>query len=477
MPDCRRQLRLGLRSVRASLRAPLLPTVLAEDRPPQSRERHTRSHVTVRITSRPGRGDGPAGVLRPQVARVPGVGAAIASYIYGVVVMANELVRIVPRFERDALTAVPCLGAECRVLGELRGAVVGLQVELESVVPQVLAGVVGGLEGDAGAVGQARVDDPGGVGLGGRGTAGRDRGDDHLGVAVVVLDVVAGAAGGGRLEGDARAGGRADGGRGGVSGRGDVGLHRVLGGVGGVDACHDAFVEGAGRALAVVAADAQDDRAFLVHRVVARGPRAAVERRQASGLGVAAADGPEVRAALDDRGGEAVVDRRVVAVVARVHPAEQAVLQVGHDPRTVAGAVAPGRLVAEVDGLHVTVAGVGVAGLRVAVVEAAAGVVVGAVEDRVLALGVVTGGDAAGGVVAVAGAGRDEHAVDLVAAQKRRRRGGVREVVRPAGRAARRGLSQVVAASRLVVNDRDVAVRAGAERVLRGGVGHAARGE
>src|SRR5882724_2601226 len=71
-----------------------------------------------------------------------------------------------------------------------------------------------------------------------------------------------------------------------VFGCDDVGLDVVLGGVGGVAGGHDAFVEGARGALAVVSADAQDDGALLVHRVVARHVRArpAVEGGQGPGL-------------------------------------------------------------------------------------------------------------------------------------------------------------------------------------------------
>src|SRR6185436_5226217 len=100
--------------------------------------------------------------------------------------------------------------------------------------------------------------------------------------------------------------------------------------------------------------------------------------------------------------------------------------------------------VAEVDGFHRPVAVVAAVGLGVAVVEAAAAVVVRAVEDRVHALRLVAGGDAVGAVVAVAGAGGYVDAVDLVPVDRGRRRGGVREVVRAAGRAAARRLGEVV---------------------------------
>src|SRR5581483_10856852 len=176
-----------------------------------------------------------------------------------------------------------------------------------------------------------------------------------------------------------------------VSGRDDVRLDRSLRRSGRVAGGHSALIEGALCAVAVVAAGAQDDGALLAHRVVARDirPRAVVERGQGSGLRVAALDRPVVRAAVDDGGGVPVVDRRVVGVVARVDSGEQAVLQVRVDPRAVAGAVAPYPDVAEGDRFHGAVAVVAAVGLGVAVVEAAAAVVVRAVEDGVLALGVV----------------------------------------------------------------------------------------
>src|SRR6185437_438964 len=91
-----------------------------------------------------------------------------------------------------------------------------------------------------------------------------------------------------------------------VSGGVDVGLHRALGGVRRVAGRHRAFVEGPRGPVAVVTADAEEDRALLVHRVVAGWARSAVEGGQAARLGVAAADRPLVRFALDDRGGEPV---------------------------------------------------------------------------------------------------------------------------------------------------------------------------
>ena len=124
------------------------------------------------------------------------------------------------------------------------------------------------------------------------------------------------------------------------------------------------------------------------------------------------------------------------------------------------------------------VAGVATAGLGVAVVEAAGAVVVGSVEDRVHALRRVAPGRAAGGIVAVAGAGRDEDAVGLLAVQCDGCAGRTGQVVVAVGfratEATGRSLSEVVTAAGLVVNDRDEAGRARAEGVLGGGIGNTA---
>lgn len=124
-----------------------------------------------------------------------------------------------------------------------------------------------------------------------------------------------------------------------------------------------------------------------------------------------------------------------------------------------------------------TVARVGAAGLGVAVVEAAAAVVVGAVEYRVHALRLVVYGRATGIVIAVAGTGRDEDAVRLLAIECDGGPDGTCQVVVAvglwAGEASRRSLSEVIAVAGLVVDDGDEACRVGAEGVLSGGIGDA----
>ena len=107
--------------------------------------------------------------------------------------------------------------------------------------------------------------------------------------------------------------------------------------------------------------------------------------------------------------------RRVAGVVGWARAREEAVLKVSHDPRAASSTGAPGGVVTIVDGLHVAVARIGTADLGVAVVKAAGTVVMGSVEHCVHALRFITCSRAAGGVVAVARAGRHEHAVGLLA--------------------------------------------------------------
>src|SRR3954451_13921218 len=119
----------------------------------------------------------------------------------------------------------------------LRAVARPLPVGVEALVAvhlQLLAGGVGpALRGAARAVPQLH--------LGAVGRRAVRHVDAPAGLAAHDLDVLLGA-----------------GGRRGVAGDGDVGQHGVLGGVGGVAGGHDAFVEGAGGADAVVAAGAED---------------------------------------------------------------------------------------------------------------------------------------------------------------------------------------------------------------------------
>ncbi len=123
------------------------------------------------------------------------------------------------------------------------------------------------------------------------------------------------------------------------------------------------------------------------------------------------------------------------------------------------------------------VAGIVVARLGVAVVEAASAIVVRAVEDRVLALWIVAGRDARCVVVTVPGARSHVDAVDVVATDRQWQCARVGEVIRAASCPAAGCLGEIVAMTGLVVDDGDDAGRACAERILRGCVGIAARAQ
>ena len=142
--------------------------------------------------------------------------------------------------------------------------------------------------------------------------------------------------------------------------------------------------------------------------------RSIPHRGQATRLRIARFDRPDIGSALDHRGDIVSSDGQVTIIVTGVSSGPQTVFQVRHDPGARARTVAPIGGISKIDGFHGAVAIVIVGLLGVAVVEAASTVVVRAVEDRVLALGIVAGRDARGGVVAVPDARSDVDAVDLV---------------------------------------------------------------
>src|ERR1035437_2890200 len=163
----------------------------------------------------------------------------------------------------------------------------------------------------------------------------------------------------------------------------------------------------------------------------------------------------------------------------RVHAANQVVLLVSHGPRAGGRTVIPAARVAVVGGFHGSVAVVAAVGFCVAVVEAAACVVMHAIDDPILPFSLVVDRGALGVVLAEAHAGLDEDAVNLVARDRNRRHVGDWEVVEPthggAAESAAGRLGEVVVLAGLVVDGGDPAVRVGAERVLRGRVGVSAR--
>lgn len=115
----------------------------------------------------------------------------------------------------------------------------------------------------------------------------------------------------------------------GVLGADNVGLHRGLGGVGGVAGGHDALVECTLGTVAVVAADTEDDGAFLAHWVVAAdgGAGSAVVSGQAARGSIAASNRPLVGTSLDNGGKETSRLGRVRSVQLLLLAGEKVVLE------------------------------------------------------------------------------------------------------------------------------------------------------
>src|SRR6185436_13518794 len=132
------------------------------------------------------------------------------------------------------------------------------------------------------------------------------------------------------------------------------------------------------------------------------------------------------------------------------------VLLVGHDPRTLGLPAIPGGGIAVVGGFHGAVVVVAAVDLGVAVVEAAAGVVVVAVDDPILPLRLVVDRGALHVVLAEAHARRDEDAVGLVTHDRNRHHVGNREVIKPAhcraAESAAGSMDEVIVLGRLVVD-------------------------
>ena len=270
-----------------------------------------------------------------------------------------------------------------------------------------------------------------------------------------------------------------------VFGGHNIRLHLLLGDVRWEGACgrHCAFIEGALRAVAIVTAVAQEDGSLLAHRIIRAIDARPVEHDfQIALLCVAAHGGPMVRFAFGDCGHEPPGDDRQARTVfgsIRVDTTHQVVLLIGHDPRARGRAVVPRCGVAIVSGFHGAVAIVAAVGFGVAVVEAAAAVVVVAVNDPILPLRLIIHCGAMRIVPPEAHARCDKDAVNFVAHDRNRRPVGDGDVVKPAhGRAAEsavRRLNEVVAMAGLVVDPGDPAIRVGAEGVLRRRVGVSAR--
>ena len=269
-----------------------------------------------------------------------------------------------------------------------------------------------------------------------------------------------------------------------IAGGHDIGLDGEVGLLGreGAGCGHGTLVEGTGRAVGVVTAVAEQDGALLAHGIVAvarvADAAAVIVDLQAAVLGISAHRTPVMGLAVGESGhetpGDTLESLAILVVRVIVDAAYEVVLLVGHDPRTGSVAMVPHGLVAVVSGLHGTVTVVAAVGLGVAIVEAASGVVMVAVDDPVLAFGLVIHGSALGVVPSIAHTGSDEYAVDLVAVQVHGSPVGKGDVVESShGRSAEssaRSLLQQVLVAGLVVDDCDPAVSVLAELVLRGSV-------
>ena len=249
---------------------------------------------------------------------------------------------------------------------------------------------------------------------------------------------------------------------------------------------HHPLIEGAGRAIAVVAAIAHLDGALLVHRVIGAvllgtGTHPGIEGLQTAVLRVAAFQLPEIAAAAAEHAGhETPVDGGVGFVDAGVVAGEEPRLHVRHDPGAGARPAAPAGGGAEIDALHRAGAHRQSVGRGIAVIEAAAVGIMLAVHHRMDAGGLVVDRQVARIVVAETHARHDVDAIGLVAAADGDGRhvgdglGVEGALVRAGIERARRRLHQIIALARLVVDAVDVTQRARAETILRRRIGEAA---
>ena len=181
-----------------------------------------------------------------------------------------------------------------------------------------------------------------------------------------------------------------------------------------------------------------------------------------------------VRFAFGDGGHESPVDTGQIWASfgsIRIDAADEVVFLVGHDPRSIITSVIPGACVAVVGGFHRSVIVVAAVSLGVAIIKAAAGVEVQAINHPILSLRLIVNRGAFRVVDADAHARLDKDAIELVAHD--RKRGHVRDgdIVKStqcrAAESAARRLSQVIVMSGLVVDGGDPANCVGAELVLR----------
>lgn len=185
--------------------------------------------------------------------------------------MAEVAGGIAPGPNRARLTIKACLRTEGGVLVEQLRAVVGGKHEREISVPDEAPRGIDGLKREAIVIGKTSTNSPTSLFL--KGGSARRRDNLSIDGRASVCDVARRVAGRGSPQRDRGTDGErspASQRRGSVFGRYDVSLHRVLGGIGRVARCHNALVERALGAVAVVAANAKDDGTLFAHGVVSR---------------------------------------------------------------------------------------------------------------------------------------------------------------------------------------------------------------
>ena len=171
----------------------------------------------------------------------------------------------------------------------------------------------------------------------------------------------------------------------------DIGLHGVIGGIGGVASHDGSLIERtrapAGVREAAVTPSTQIDGTLLLHRAVPVGQRPNIQCGQPSRLCIPALERHLGRTVVLEHGSDVSVGKStLVGVPGFASAGEQSPFEVGLHPRAGSGASAEPATVAKVDGIH-RAGRVGFAvGLAVAVVEAAAAVDVRAAGHHVNAL-------------------------------------------------------------------------------------------
>ncbi|KAI6774120.1 hypothetical protein HG531_000969 [Fusarium graminearum] len=178
--------------------------------------------------------------------------------------------------------------------------------------------------------------------------------------------------------------------------------------------------------------------------------------------------------ALDDCTDESVIDGRVCSVVLWVLARKETIFEICHDPRSFTRTGSPDSVVAKVNGFHVAIACIFAADFGIAIIEAATSVVVCTIEDGVHTLWLITCSGTADMVVTVPSSRRDENAIRFLPVEGHRCTISTRQVIITIGlwsvEATRGCLGQVIAATRLVINDGDETSGTAAEGVLCRGI-------